>query len=158
MKTKIFSQAAHEFRNPLNGIITSLDLLHDHLQEFQNEFDETFILKYYGIAKNCSNLMLFLVNDILDFAQTEVKKLVLNIEEVNVRELIDQCVSIIKFQADEKEIQIHITNFEENETFTIYTDPNRLKQIIINLLSNAVKYTKVGFICIYIKKKDNHNL
>ncbi len=135
-----------------------MDLLHDHLQEFKNEFDETFVNKYYGIAKNCSNLMLFLVNDILDFAQSEVKKLVLNIEVVNVRDIINQCVSIIKFQAEEKEIEILITNIEENGTFSIYTDPNRFKQIIINLLSNAVKYTKIGFIRISITQNENHNL
>jgi hypothetical protein len=35
--------------------------------------------KYFRIAKNCTNLMMFLVNDILDFSQFEAKKLSLNI-------------------------------------------------------------------------------
>lgn len=61
MKTLVFAQAAHEFRNPLNGIISSLDLLHDKV-------DHAAGGEYYTIAKNCASLMLFLVNDILDFA------------------------------------------------------------------------------------------
>ena len=64
MKTILFAQAAHEFRNPLNGIISSIDALEDKVDHQRGG-------KYYKIAKNCSNLMLFLVNDILDFAQFE---------------------------------------------------------------------------------------
>lgn len=58
-KTEAFASAAHEFRNPLNGIIASLDLLAKEVG-----YSNT----YYQIAKSCSNNMLFLVNDILDYA------------------------------------------------------------------------------------------
>ncbi len=62
MKTITFAEAAHEFRNPLNGIIASLDLLEC---SFPKDDDNRV---YFNNAKNCSKLMLFLVNDILDFA------------------------------------------------------------------------------------------
>jgi signal transduction histidine kinase len=61
MKTIAFASAAHEFRNPLNGIITSLDLM--KMKSSISGGDT-----YFNIAKNCSRLMLFLVNDILDYA------------------------------------------------------------------------------------------
>jgi signal transduction histidine kinase len=61
MQTIAFASAAHEFRNPLNGIIQSIDLLEDL-------YDKTRGEHFYRVAKNCSNLMLSLVNDILDFA------------------------------------------------------------------------------------------
>jgi signal transduction histidine kinase len=61
MQTLAFASAAHEFRNPLNAIMVSLDLLSPLIHSKQGH-------KYYRIAKNCSNLMLFLVKDILDFA------------------------------------------------------------------------------------------
>jgi signal transduction histidine kinase len=61
MKTIAFASAAHEFRNPLNGIITSLDLL-------KRKIDISAGNKYFTIARNCSSLMLFLVNDVLDYA------------------------------------------------------------------------------------------
>ena len=74
MKTIAFAQAAHEFRNPLNGIISSLDLLTSEVEESNN---------YFKIAKSCSNTLLYLVNDILDYSQIEAKKIVLNIEACN---------------------------------------------------------------------------
>lgn len=58
-KTLAFAQAAHEFRNPLNGILSSLELLADQVDP-QN--------KYLQIANSCANNMLFLVNDILDYS------------------------------------------------------------------------------------------
>ena len=60
-KTQAFASAAHEFRNPLSAIITSLDLLRDMIDLERG-------LKYYNTAKNCSKLMLYLVNDILDYS------------------------------------------------------------------------------------------
>ncbi len=72
MKTIAFASAAHEFRNPLNAITQSLQLLNGLI-------DHTKGAKFFNIAKNCSNLMLYLVNDILDFSQLESKKFLLNI-------------------------------------------------------------------------------
>ena len=61
MKTITFAQASHEFRNPLNGILTSLDLL-----VINGDVDPENI--YFISAKNCSLLMLSLINDMLDYA------------------------------------------------------------------------------------------
>jgi signal transduction histidine kinase len=70
-QTLAFASAAHEFRNPLNAIVASLELL-DPLIDHQRGN------QYFSIAKSCSNLMLFLVRDILDFAQIESQSLVLS--------------------------------------------------------------------------------
>lgn len=60
-KTLAFASAAHEFRNPLNGIIASLELMKEHRDNEKGEY-------YHVVAKNCSKLMLSLVNDILDYS------------------------------------------------------------------------------------------
>ncbi len=61
MKTIAFASAAHEFRNPLNAIVTSLELLNGSVDYERGG-------KFYETAKNCSNLMLYLINDILDYS------------------------------------------------------------------------------------------
>jgi signal transduction histidine kinase len=61
MKTIAFASAAHEFRNPLNGIISALDLMKEKVDLSGGDI-------YYNIAKNCSRLMLFLANDVIDYA------------------------------------------------------------------------------------------
>lgn len=76
-KTQAFASAAHEFRNPLNAIIASLSLL-------ETMIDHTRGASYYLTAKNSSNLMLYLVNDILDYSQLESQKLLLNISDAEI--------------------------------------------------------------------------
>ena len=92
-----------------------------------NAIDMRMGAKYFHIAKSCSNLMLFLANDILDFAQLESKKLILNItDDVEIRILIAQCAELLGFKAETKGInlkQIVDCNFPKY----IKTDANRLK-------------------------------
>jgi signal transduction histidine kinase len=61
MKTLAFASAAHEFRNPLNALVVTLDMLRPYIQEERGK-------RFRQIAKNCSNLMLFLIKDIMDFS------------------------------------------------------------------------------------------
>jgi signal transduction histidine kinase len=80
MQTKAFASAAHEFRNPLNAISASLDLLSASILGKC----ETQELQYFQIARSCSNLMIFLVRDILDFAQIENHSLVLSLQVCDI--------------------------------------------------------------------------
>lgn len=89
--------------------------------------------------------MLYLINDILDFSQIESKNLVLNLEDTDIKQLIENCFSIIELKAEVKEIELCM-KFSDDFPKKVCTDPNRLSQIIINLLSNAIKYTKEGFV------------
>eukprot|EP00347_Sterkiella_histriomuscorum_P011293 403373008 len=137
-KTIAFAQAAHEFRNPLNAIVNSIEILKDFIH------DET-AKKYYSCVKNCSNLMGFLINDFLDCCQIESKKFLLNNEMTSIHQIFDDCLNILNFKAVQKNLNF---SFEISENFPtkIAIDQNRLRQILINLLSNAIKYTNKGFV------------
>ena len=134
MKTVAFASAAHEFRNPLNGIIQSLELL-------SGMIDLNICGKFFTTAKCCANLMLYLVNDILDFSQIEAKKFLLNYQPTNLREMIQECMTILAFKAEAKRLQLYL-EIDEDVPQMIDTDQNRVRQILINLLSNALKYTQ----------------
>jgi signal transduction histidine kinase len=72
LKTLAFASAAHEFKNPLNGIISALEILEPMIKlNQQGQY-------IYQIARNCSNLMLFLVKDIQDYSQLESRTFILN--------------------------------------------------------------------------------
>ena len=73
-----------------------------------------------------------------------------------MKELLEQCISILHFQAEVKGIYVKL-EIEQGTPTVIYTDQNRLRQIIINLLSNAVKYTIKGFIKISMRKMNDNS-
>ena len=84
----------------MNSLILSLQLLAPFI------VDE-LALKYLTVAMNCSKLMLFLVNDILDFSQHEEKKMILNMTEVvNLAHIIGECIDVLKFKAEQKKLDL----------------------------------------------------
>lgn len=96
-----------------------------------------------------------LTEDFIDFTRFENEKgLPIKKESVNIREFFSDINNIFGFQAEEKELRFDI-NMSTEVPDTIYTDPKRLKQVVLNLLSNSFKFTQRGKIEInLLVKKD----
>jgi len=58
----------------------------------------------------------------------------------DVHSIIREVITIQKYKADRKKIKI-VTNFRSEEPAMIYTDDQRILQVVLNLLSNALKFT-----------------
>jgi len=143
-KSNFLANMSHEIRTPLNGIIGFTSLLTEtDLNKNQLEFVNT-------INESALTLM-ELVNDILDFSKIEAGKLELSMEEIDLYELSSQIMTLFKFQASQKHIDLKL-NIDDNVTEFIYTDSLRLKQILVNLIGNAVKFTKAGKVILDIKQ------
>src|SRR5690606_24658526 len=98
-KTDFLANMSHEIRTPLNGIIgfTSL-LMNSNLEQNERE---------YMLTINESAITLMdIVNDILDFSKIEAGKLELKPEETDLFALTNQVVSLFKYQANEKQIDL----------------------------------------------------
>jgi len=65
-KSMLMATASHEFRNPLNGIMGMLQMIEDVLKDKYPQYHY-----YWKVASNSANLLLFLVNDLLDYSKIE---------------------------------------------------------------------------------------
>ena len=141
-KTRLLASVSHELRTPLNASINFTQEAIDHpdLSELSEVKDN-----YLFPALRSNQLLLNLINDILDFSQMSENKLRLVFEKKNVHETLDECLNLIKIQANRKGLKV-FADYKpwegQNELFC--TDHNRLKQIVLNLMSNALKFTLVG--------------
>lgn len=141
-KSEFLANMSHELRTPLNSVITLTDLLiKSNLSELQN--------KYLKIVLHSANSLLDLLNNILDYAKLESGKIELKTEKVEFAKLIEQAVNIVKINAQEKKLTVHI-EIPDNFPKYIFIDSVRLRQILLNLIINAIKFTEKGNIKIQV--------
>lgn len=96
------------------------------------------------ICQGTIEMLRSLTEDFIDFTRFENEKgLPIKKESVNIREFFNDIDNIFSFQAEEKDLRFDI-NMSPDVPDTIYTDPKRLKQVVLNLLSNSFKFTQRG--------------
>ena len=145
-KTKSLASVVHEFRTPLNSIMSLLESLKVRMN---SELYEEYIDPAFYSAKS----LLTLTNDILDVAQIKQSKFKLVYQPFCLRKLIQDCMNMISIQARLKGVEL-LLDYDSKIQEEVVSDPNRLQQIITNLASNSLKFTKKGSIKFVAKLKD----
>lgn len=132
-KSKFVSTMSHEIRTPLNAIIGLTELtLSSPLKQDQRDNLET--------VKLSADSLLNIVNEILDFSAIEANKVSIQSNYFNLFLLMQDCIQIVNYSAQEKDIDLHYS-FDKGEEMYI-GDPQRIKQVVLNLLNNAIKFSK----------------
>ena len=137
-RSQFLSQMGHELRTPLNGIIGASNLLTKN-----NTLPEQS--EYLNILKYCSNHMLELINNILDYNKIEAGKLDIHLTEMNLRQLIQNSVLPFSNRFDEKKLELRVEIDPELDV-NVMIDDIRMIQILNNLISNALKFTEKGYV------------
>jgi len=104
------------------------------------------------ILNSSSNLLLFFVNDIIDFSRIRSSKFKRTVSRFQVGKAIHEIKEIVQSQADSQETKIEVELHHDFSYFggQITTDRQRLQQVLLNLLSNAIKFTRKGVVTVKI--------
>jgi signal transduction histidine kinase/CheY-like chemotaxis protein len=153
LKTRFLSNMSHEFRTPLNSIISLSGLLLNRIDgELTSEQEKqvTFMRK---AAEGLSEL----VNDLLDLAKVEAGKIVVHPAAFEVSELFGTLRGMLRpLLAYNSSIALI---FEEPANIpTLYTDEGKVAQILRNFISNALKYTELGEVRVSVTLIDSNQI
>ena len=138
-KNRLLASVSHELRTPLNASINFTQIAIES-PGLSSEIRDNYLLP----ALRSNQLLLHLINDILDFSQMSANKLRLVYETCDVTKTLEECLNLVRIQAQRKGILLTADYEFEGGSSEFCTDHNRLRQIVLNLLSNALKFTLQG--------------
>ncbi len=136
-KSEFLSNMSHDIRTPMNAIVgmTSIALANITNRERVQDCLKKIVLS--------SKHLLGLINDVLDMSKIESGKMILNVELISLREVMDGIVSIVQPQMKAKKQKFNIFIYDISSE-NVLCDSVRLNQVLLNLLSNAIKFTPEG--------------
>ncbi len=150
LKSEFVAMMSHEIRTPMNGVIGLNDLLlRSDLDDYQRRLAS-------GV-QTAGRSLLGVINDILDFSKIEAGQLELESVEFDLRDIVEQTLTILSGVASDKELEV-VTWMDPQIPRFLVGDPTRLGQVVSNLVSNAVKFTPAGRVDIsahLVSRQDN---
>ncbi len=149
-RAKFLAEMSHEIRTPVTGITSISHILRDKALIVGDKD----IKEYSEILLDCTNDLLSVVNDILDYSKLENRKIHLEKKSFNLIDLINQSARQFLPKMNNKGIDL-IIDIDSSVPLEVVSDPTRVKQVLLNLISNALKFTDRGAISIHSRLKED---
>jgi signal transduction histidine kinase len=148
LKSQFLASMSHELRTPLNSIIGFSKVLLNRLDGDLTERQATYLR---SVHKSGTHL-LQLINDILDFSRIEAGRVEVHAEEIDLHELVTECIesSLPLLRGKPLRIDQEVPDALPR----LVADRTKVKQILLNLLSNAIKFTAAGRACVRVRTED----
>ena len=138
-KTRFLANMSHELRTPLNAIIGFSEIINGQMF---GELGNARYLDYSGDILRSGRHLLDVINSVLDLSKSESGKMILDIRDVDMREILRDCATMVGEQAAEAGLEFALRGIEGE--LPLRGDPAKLRQVFLNLLSNAIKFTPRG--------------
>ncbi|MFO0996404.1 MAG: PAS-domain containing protein, partial [Alphaproteobacteria bacterium] len=138
-KSEFLANMSHELRTPLNAILGFAEIMRDQLF---GPLGNPSYREYAGDIHESGSHLLNLINDILDVSKAEAGKIELVEEIVDVRDVVDSSLRLVKTRAEAGRVALETRL--ASDASTIFADERLMKQILLNLLTNAIKFTPAG--------------
>lgn len=144
-KSDFLANMSHEIRTPMTAILGFAELLNGETQLSEQGKEQVSIM-----WRNGQHLMT-VINDILDVSKIESGKMTVESIESSLPELLRDISSMMGKHAERSGLAFDI-ECQGSLPEKIYSDPSRLRQILLNLIGNAIKFTEKGSVRLVVSR------
>jgi len=149
LKTAFLNTMSHELRTPLNAVIGFSDIIDEDLP-----MDK--VVDYNKMINESGKHLLNIIDDIFDISLIESGEMKILKDYYNLAEIFDEVnkiISIEQTKVNRPKVDYRCLTKVKDKDLLVFTDKQKLKQILINLLKNSIKFTHEGYIeCNYKKE------
>lgn len=147
-KSEFLANMSHELRTPLNSVINFAQMISENAESM----DQEDIVRFASMIDQSGQELLRLINDILDLSKVEAGRLDIVLEDISLNQLIEDAMNHFQLVAEKKGIEL-VLEKKYGLPDTIWSDPQRVQQILRNLMSNAIKFTSKGKVTLTVSTK-----
>lgn len=147
LKDEFLSTVSHELRTPLTSIRGAVGVIGDGVAGPVTDKQRKFL----DIARNNTDRLTRLINDLLDLSKMEAGKMTFQMAPVGVSGLLKEAGTTFMVAAQEKGLELAVDL--PDEALTVSADRDKIMQVLSNLLSNGVKFTDKGGIRLWARRK-----
>ncbi len=151
MKTIFIQNMSHEIRTPLNAIVGFAQLLAE--PDIADTFSDDEKREYSQLIGGNADMLMTLVNDILNISDLESGKYKMNLAPCECNDVCRFCLKNVEVRQPAG-VRMYFTT-EADDSFSLYTDRQRVQQVLTNFLTNACKHTSKGEIHLHLSLSEN---
>ena len=133
-KDKFFNIVAHDLKNPFTALIGSSELLFENIHQMDTEK----IIKLSQVLNDSAKSGYAILQNLLDWSRSQTGLMKINIEEINLKNLIEENITNHLLISTNKDINLRS---DIKDDIFVFTDRNMINIVLRNLLGNAVKFT-----------------
>ena len=137
LKSEFLANMSHEIRTPMTAILGFAELL------LGERLAENTRRDFVQRIRSNGDHLLHLIDDILDISKFESGRVPTEIIKFPVVEMVSEALKSLRPITEKKGVQLGL-RFETPVPQLIFSDPHRIRQILMNLLGNAIKFTSKG--------------
>jgi len=148
-KSEFLASMSHELRTPLNSIIGFSDILYRGMAGTLNEEQGRQVAMINRSGKH----LLALVSDVLDVSKIEAGVVEVHVDPVDVEAIVRETLEIVRPMADEKGLDLRLQ--VDQVDWTLLSDADKIRQILLNLVGNALKFTDRGYVAVEMRRNQD---
>jgi signal transduction histidine kinase len=135
-QSDLIAELVHELRTPMASLNTAVQIL------LRPDISQQQHTRLVEIIRDEISRLSDMTTSFLDLARLESGRMPFHFANVNLKGLLEYCITIMQGRAGEKSITISLEL--SDETIQIHADQDKMKQVMLNLISNAIKYNHEG--------------
>ena len=145
-KTEFLSTMTHQIRTPIGGVVGMIDLLNKTRLDTQQQ-------QYLQALSQSSNALQEIIEDIVDFSRIDQGNISFDDKSIQPRLLINSLVHSLAPLAHQKNLELNCY-IDQNFPHHVFSDAQRLRQLLSNLIRHAIDHCAAGEVCIQAYARD----